>query len=52
MMVTKAFARMELMHVNDSSLIWNGAFTAAEGKDIFSFDQCMALLAYGYLKLK
>ncbi|MHB8128392.1 MAG: TlpA family protein disulfide reductase [Mobilitalea sp.] len=51
-MVTKAVARMESMRVNDSSLKWNGAFTAAEGKDIFSFDQCMALLAYGYLELK
>ena len=51
-LVTKAVARMELMRVNDSSLKWNGAFTAAEGKDIFSFDQCMALLAYGYLEFK
>ncbi|MDD3174021.1 MAG: glycosyl hydrolase family 8, partial [Herbinix sp.] len=49
-MVTKAIARMESVRVNDTSIVWNGAFTADEGKDIYSFDQCMALLAYEYVE--
>ena len=49
-LITKAIARMEFMRVNDVSLSWNGAFSANEGKDIFSFDQCMPLLAYANLE--
>jgi hypothetical protein len=49
-MVTEALSRMELVRTFDSSLLWKGTFTTDDGKDIFSFDQCMALLLYGYLE--
>ncbi len=48
--VTRAIARMEALRINDTGTTFNGAFTAKEGEDIYSFDQCMALLTYGYLQ--
>ena len=48
--VTNAIVRMEALRVNAAGDFFNGAFTAGKGDDIYSFDQCMALLAYGYLR--
>lgn len=49
-MASDALARMELLRVNDTSSIFNGSFGTNNGEDIYSFDQCMALLAYGWSK--
>jgi thiol-disulfide isomerase/thioredoxin len=47
-MASDALARMEQLRVNDKSSIFNGSFGTNNGEDIFSFDQCMALLSYGW----
>lgn len=49
-LMTKALARMEQMRINDKSTKLNGAFGNKDGTNIYSFDQCMALLAYTYTK--
>ncbi|WP_101697658.1 redoxin domain-containing protein [Clostridium minihomine] len=41
-----AFARMETLRVRDKENPVDGAFGNADGTGIYSFDQCMALLAY------
>jgi len=45
-LLTDALSRMELMRVNKKGLELNGSFGVNDGADIYSFDQCMALLAY------
>ncbi len=45
-LVTDAIARMELLRVNEKGSELNGSFGTNDGEDIYSFDQCMALLAY------
>jgi len=49
-MMTNALARMEIMRLNKKNLALNGSFGVNEGEDIYSFDQCMALLAYATIK--
>jgi len=46
-LANKALARMETMRIFDSDNRLNGAFGSPDGTGIYSFDQCMALLAYG-----
>lgn len=45
-MVTKALSRMEEIRIFDSSSFYNGAFGNIDGTGIYSFDQCVSLLAY------
>ncbi|MGB8450894.1 MAG: TlpA disulfide reductase family protein [Anaerocolumna sp.] len=45
-MTSDALARMERLRVNDKNSLLNGSFGTNNGDDIYSFDQCMALLAY------
>lgn len=45
-MVTKALSRMEEARIFDSSSFFNGAFGNTDGTGIYSFDQCVSLLAY------
>lgn len=47
-LMTQALSRMELMRIYDQSSDFNGSFGMGDGEDIFSFDQCTALLAYAY----
>ena len=49
-LLTQALARMEQMRINDQGSEFDGSFGGGEGKDIYSFDQCMALLAYAYVE--
>lgn len=51
-MVTKALSRMEQMRIFDSASGYQGAFGNADGSGIYSFDQCVALLAYAELDQK
>ncbi|MFT4145689.1 MAG: glycosyl hydrolase family 8 [Mobilitalea sp.] len=51
-LMTQALARMERMRINDQGSEFNGSFGLGEGKDIYSYDQCMALLAYAYIENK
>ncbi len=46
-LANKALARMETMRIFDWDNKLNGAFGNPDGTVIYSFDQCMALLAYG-----
>lgn len=45
-MVTKALSRMEEIRIFDRSSFYNGAFGNIDGTGIYSFDQCVSLLAY------
>ncbi len=45
-LANKALARMEKMRIFDSNNKLNGAFGNRDGTGIYSFDQCIALLAY------
>jgi len=45
-LANRAMIRMETMRIFDTSNIVNGAFGNADGTGIYSFDQCIALLAY------
>lgn len=45
-MVTKALSRMEEIRIFYSSSFYNGAFGNIDGTGIYSFDQCVSLLAY------
>ncbi len=49
-LLTQALARMEKMRINDQGSEFDGSFGMGEGKDIYSYDQCMALLAYAYVE--
>ena len=49
-LMTLAIARMELTRVNDNASPFNGAFSQNDGNDIFSYDQCIPLLAYANLE--
>lgn len=45
-LANKALARMEAMRIFDSANKFDGAFGNPDGTGIYSFDQCIALLAY------
>lgn len=45
-LANKALLRMEAMRIFDTANPLNGAFGNPDGTGIYSFDQCMALLAY------
>ncbi len=45
-LANKALARMEAMRIFDSANKLDGAFGNSDGTGIYSFDQCIALLAY------
>ena len=49
-LINLALSRMEKMRINDTQNEYDGAFGNADGTEIYSFDQCMALLAYGRLE--
>lgn len=46
----QAIRKMEKMRIQDSSLAYNGAFGMEDGSEIYSFDQIVPLLTYGYLE--
>ena len=48
--INNAVIRMEKMKINDSENLYYGAFGNIDGSGIYSFDQCMALLAYAKLE--
>ena len=49
-LLTQALVRMEKMRINDQGSEFDGSFGMGTGKDIYSYDQCMALLAYAYVE--
>lgn len=49
-LINNAVIRMEKMKINDSENLYYGAFGNMDGSGIYSFDQCMALLAYAKLE--
>lgn len=49
-LINDAISKMERMRINDLSSEYYGAFGNLDGSGIYSFDQCMALLAYGELE--
>ncbi len=49
-LLNQALVRMEKMRINDQGSEFDGSFGMGEGKDIYSYDQCMALLAYSYVE--
>lgn len=48
--VTSAVSRMEAMRIFDSMNAYDGAFGNEDGTGIYSFDQCMGLLAFQRLR--
>lgn len=46
-LINNAVKRMEQMKIKDVGSRYYGAFGNPDGSGIYSFDQCMALLAYG-----
>ena len=48
-MLTDALYRMERLRIDDVSSPLDGSFGDGKEEDIYSFDQCMALLAYTYI---
>lgn len=49
-MVTLSISRMNRFRIFDSQSQYDGAFGNADGTGIYSFDQCLALKAYGLLE--
>lgn len=49
-LINNAVLNMEKMRINDSESEFYGAFGNLDGSGIYSFDQCMALLAYAELE--
>lgn len=49
-LVNIAIYHMEMMRINNIDSEFNGAFGNEDGTGIYSFDQCMALIAYGKLE--
>ena len=49
-LVNLAISNMERMRINNVNSKFNGAFGNEDGTGIYSFDQCMALIAYGKLE--
>lgn len=49
-LVNLAISNMEKMRINNVNSKFNGAFGNEDGTGIYSFDQCMALIAYGKLE--
>ncbi|MGN0144674.1 MAG: hypothetical protein ACI398_06795 [Clostridium sp.] len=50
-LINNAIKKMEQMKIKDTNNKYYGAFGNPDGSGIYSFDQCMALLAYGNLKM-
>lgn len=49
-LIDLAISHMEKMRINNVDSEFNGAFGNKDGSGIYSFDQCMALIAYGKLE--
>ena len=49
-LINDAISKMERMRIDDLSSKYYGAFGNSDGSGIYSFDQCMALLAYAELE--
>ncbi|MEW9992333.1 glycoside hydrolase family 8 [Clostridium butyricum] len=49
-LINNAVIRMEKMKIDDLGNLYYGAFGNVDGSGIYSFDQCMALLAYAKLE--
>lgn len=49
-LINLALGKMTEMRINNTKSQFNGAFGNEDGTGIYSFDQCMALTAYGVLE--
>lgn len=49
-LMSDALVRMERLRVNNKASLLNGSFSGNDEENIYSFDQCMPLLAYAYIE--